>query len=204
MRNRVPGKGELHTSHGVGHKEGHALDAILEDDVSESASLVDARVPLEHVGQAHCRRDIIRRQVLENTIRGTVTIRSFLELDRPLGEAKVQGAVKMIAHGRPSESASFRDPFTALISEAKGNGQEHSCRQRPPPAESDPATQEQASSLVMKTRPQLPDEFGSRVKVGCVLDSASDTLAQGPPPPEIGAALSTRLPMAPHLVVRFF
>src|SRR5258708_40337939 len=122
MGKRFSGKGQLHTSVDLGHKQRHALAAILEDDMSEPASLVDARVPLEHVGQAHCRRDIIRRQVLENTIRGTVTIRSFLELDRPLGKAKVQGAVKMIAHGRPSESASFRDPFTALISEAKGNG----------------------------------------------------------------------------------
>ena len=49
-------------------------------------------------------------------------MRSFLELDRPLGEAKVQRAVKMIAHGRASEGASFRDPVTALISETKGNG----------------------------------------------------------------------------------
>src|SRR5260221_6670060 len=122
MRKRFSGKGQSHTSLGVGHKQGHALAAILEDDVSEPASLIDARVPLEHVGRAHCRRDIVRRQVLENTIRGTVTMRSFLELDRPLGEAKVQGAVKMITHGRPSEGASFRDPFTALISEAKGSG----------------------------------------------------------------------------------
>src|SRR5260221_12885203 len=112
MRKRFSGKGQSHTSLGVGHKQGHALAAILEDDVSESASLIDARVPLEHMGQAHCRRDIIRRQDLENTIRGTVTMCSFLELDRPLAEAKMQGAGKMSAHRRPSEGAYFRAPFS--------------------------------------------------------------------------------------------
>jgi len=55
----------------------------------------------------------------------------------------------------------------------------------------------------MKIRPQLRYEFWSRVKVGCVPDSASDTLAQGTPRREIGAARSTRLQVAQNLVVRF-
>jgi len=48
-------EGQLHTSVHLGHKQRHALAAILEDDMSEPASLIDARVPLKHVGQACCR-----------------------------------------------------------------------------------------------------------------------------------------------------
>ncbi|HYR89470.1 MAG TPA: hypothetical protein VE422_35680 [Terriglobia bacterium] len=55
----------------------------------------------------------------------------------------------------------------------------------------------------MKIRPELRDEFGARVKVGCVFDGASDALAHGTTRREIGAARSTRLQVTQNLVVRF-
>jgi hypothetical protein len=59
------------------------------------------------------------------------------------------------------------------------------------------------SRLVREIGSQLRDEFRPRVEAGCVLDGASDALAQGTSRREIGAARSTRLQVTQNLVVRF-
>src|SRR6266850_4422571 len=89
VRKGLSRKRQFKASFGGGHEQRHALAAILQHDVGESPSPVDARVPFEHVSRPKRSHDVIWRDRLEHTICGTVALRGVFERDRLLGELEL-------------------------------------------------------------------------------------------------------------------
>ena len=149
-----------------GDEQRHLFAAILEHDVSESPSFVDARMPFDDMGHAGSRHDVIRRKCLKDAIRSAVTLCRFFERDRAFGEPELQRTVAMIADRRSRERRCRRDPVAAAIPETKGRSEQERRSQRPPSAEPAPADRRYVGGSLPETCLQLCHEFRRWVEFG--------------------------------------